>query len=46
MRSFQSKFANEKSKRESSVKQSSSIGGCCCGADIVDEKSEKETRKK
>lgn len=46
MKSSQSKFANEKSKSESSAKKSSSVGGCCCGSDMADEKSENETRKK
>ena len=46
MKSSQSKFNNEKSKSESGAKKSSSIGGCCCGSGMADEKSENETRKK
>ena len=46
MKSSQSKFANEKSKNESSVKNSSSVGGCCCGSGMAGGKSESEIRKK
>lgn len=41
-----SKFSNERMKSSSVSKKDSSLGGCCCGSDVSDEKSEKEVNKK
>ena len=46
MKSFVSKFSNEKVKSVSMSKKGSSSGDCCCGSSVSDEKNEKDVNKK